>query len=399
MPNYIYKGVTSGNKQVKGEIKATSKNEAISLLRKKKIRTISLSKKPAEINLGFGGTVKLVDVSRFTRQFAAMTSAGLPLVQCMDILGNQTENKLLATAIKKVSTDIQGGNSLAEALAKHGKIFNSLYCNMVAAGETSGNLDGVLVRLAEYQEKAYALVRKVKGAMTYPVVLLTIASGATALLLTFVVPKFAEMFVDMGGTLPLPTQIVMAISDFLQKYIFLIIVGIIGGVIALMRYHNTEKGAFVIDTIILKIPVLGDLQRKTAISRFSQTLSTLLNSGIGILDALSITAKTSGNKVLERGIFQTVEKITGGQSISSPLSETGLFPPMVIHMISVGEKTGDITTMLGKIATFYEEEVDAAVDALTSVLEPIMIVVMGILIGGILIAMYLPMFDMINLVG
>lgn len=399
MPNYLYRGVTTSNKEVKGEIQASNRNEAISLLRRKKVRALSVRKKPAELKLSFGSAVKLSDISRFTRQFAAMTSAGLPLVQCMDILGTQTENKALSNAVRQVSLDIQGGSALAEALGKHPKIFSSLYCSMVAAGESSGNLDGVLVRLAEYLEKANALIRKVKGAMTYPVILCIVAIGATALLLTFVVPRFAEMFVDLGGTLPTPTLIVMAISRFLQKYFFAIIILIIATVIFLNRYYKTEKGAFVLDSLILRLPVLGDLVRKSSISRFSQTLSTLLNSGVSILSALSITAKTAGNKVLEKGIFLTIEKITGGQSIAGPLNDTGLFPPMVIHMIAVGERTGDISSMLTKISVFYEEEVDAAVDALTSVIEPIMIVVLGIVIGGILIAMYLPMFDMINLVG
>ncbi len=399
MAKFIYKGVTTSNKEVKGEIQASNRNEAISLLRKKKIRALSMRKKPTEFSLNIGQTVKLVDMSRFTRQFAAMTSAGLPLVQCMDILSTQTENKLLAGAIRQVSLDIQGGSTLAEALGKHSKIFNQLYCNMVAAGEQSGNLDGVLVRLAEYLEKANALVRKVKGALTYPVILCIVAVGATALLLTFVVPRFAEMFVDLGGELPTPTLIVMAISNFLQKYFMALIIGIVAVIIFLNRYYKTAKGAYAIDAFMLKVPILGDLLRKSAISRFSQTLSTLLNSGISILNALSITAKTAGNKVLEKGIFTTIEKITGGQSIAGPLGDTGLFPPMVIHMIAVGERTGDISSMLEKISVFYEEEVDAAVDALTSVLEPIMIVILGIVIGGILIAMYLPMFDMINLVG
>ncbi len=399
MPTFIYTGVTSSNKEVKGEIRASNRSEAVSLLRKKKVRTISVSKKRTEFSFSFGTGVKLVDISRFTRQFAAMTSAGLPLVQCMEILGSQTENKVLANSIRQVSSDIQGGSSLAEALGKHPKVFSSLYCNMVAAGETSGNLDGVLIRLAEYQEKINNLRRKVKGALTYPVVLSIVAAGATAILLTFVVPRFAEMFVDLGGNLPLPTLIVMAISKFLQKYFFVIIGVIIGIVFMLTRYYKTEKGAFVIDSIMLKIPVLGELQRKSSISRFSQTLSTLLNSGITILNALSITAKTAGNKVLEQGIIATIEKITGGQTIAEPLNETGLFPPMVIHMIAVGEKTGDISSMLTKISVFYSEEVDAAVDALTSILEPIMIVVLGVIIGGILIAMYLPMFNMIAVVG
>jgi type IV pilus assembly protein PilC len=269
---------------------------------------------------------------------------------------------------------------------------------MVAAGEASGNLDGVLNRLADYQEKADALRRKITGAMTYPIIVLVVAVGATIAMLTFVVPTFANMFSDMGGSLPTPTRIVMGISEFLQHYILFLIAAAVGAVVALSSYYKTENGKFAIDTIKLKLPVFGDLERKSSIARFSQTLSTLLNSGVTILDALDITAKTAGNKVLEKGIFRTLEKITGGLNIADPLKETGVFPPMVIHMIAVGEKTGDLAEMLKKISVFYEEEVNAAVDALTSIIEPVMIVVMGVIIGGILIAMYLPMFDMIGTV-
>jgi type IV pilus assembly protein PilC len=398
MPKYLYTGITSANKEIKGEIQATNRNEVISLLRKKKVRIVSIRAKQLEFGFSLS-KVKLNDISRFTRQFAAMTSAGLPLIQCMDILASQTENKVLAGAVRQISSDIQGGSSLSEAMGKHSKIFNQLYCNMVAAGEASGNLDGVLIRLAEYQEKTASLIRKIKGAMTYPVILSIVAVGATGLLLTFVVPRFGEMFMDLGGELPLPTRIVMAISYFLQHYIIFIILAIIGASVGLNYYYKTEKGAMLIDGLRLKLPILGDLARKSAISRFSQTLSTLLSSGVSILDALSITAKTAGNKVLEKGLYLTLEKITGGQSIADPLGQTGVFPPMVIHMIAVGEKTGDLAGMLQKISQFYEEEVDAAVDALTSILEPIMIVLMGIVIGGILIALYLPMFDLINQIG
>jgi type IV pilus assembly protein PilC len=398
MPKYFYTGVTSANKEVKGEIQAGNRNEVISLLRKKKIRIVSIRTKALDFGFSFN-QVKLNDVSRFTRQFAAMTSAGLPLIQCMDILATQTENKALGSAVRQASSDIQGGSSLSEALGKHPKIFNQLYCNMVSAGEASGNLDGVLIRLAEYQEKTAGLIRKIKGAMTYPLILTIVMVGATGLLLTFVVPQFAAMFSDLGGELPLPTRIVMGVSNFLKAYIIFIIIGIIGAIIGYNYYYKTEQGAMVIDAIKLKLPILGDLARKSAISRFSQTLSTLLSSGVSILDALSITAKTAGNKVLEKGLYLTLEKISGGQSIADPLGQTGVFPPMVIHMIAVGEKTGDLAGMLQKISQFYEEEVDAAVDALTSILEPIMIVVMGIVIGGILIAMYLPMFDLINQIG
>ncbi|MFW5785460.1 MAG: type II secretion system F family protein [Chitinispirillaceae bacterium] len=398
MAKFEYVGVASG-KQVKGEIQAGSKDEVISLLRKKKIRPVSVRNKSLDISFDFLQGIKLKDVSRFTRQFAAMVSAGLPLVQCLDILGNQTENKALGQAIKQVSADIQGGNNLADAMAKHPAAFNTLYCNMVAAGEQSGNLDGVLNRLAEYQEKAEALRRKIKGAMTYPVIVAFVAVGATAAMLTWVVPTFAQMFTDMGGELPLPTQIVMNLSNFLQKYIIYMILGAIALGIGFFQYYKTEDGRKRIDGLKLKLPVLGDLERKSAVSRFSQTLSTLLTSGVTIIEALNITAKTAGNKVLELGIIRTLERITGGLSIAEPLKETGVFPPMVIHMISVGEKTGDLAGMLKKVSEFYQEEVDAAVEALTSVIEPIMIVVMGAVIGGILISMYLPMFDMVGAIG
>lgn len=396
MAHFYYVGITSAGKQVKGEVQAANKNEVVSLLRKKKLRPISIKNKGIDLKFSFGSGVRLQDVSRFTRQFSAMTSAGLPLVQCLDILGSQTENKTLSSAIKQVSLDIQGGSTLADSLQKHPKIFNTLYCNMVASGEASGSLDIVLTRLAEYQEKSEALRRKIKGAMTYPMVVLCIAIVATGAMLTFVVPTFAQMFTDVGGTLPLPTKIVMGISDFVQNYILLIILAITGAGVGLSYYYKTDAGRMKIDAIKLKVPVLGDLERKSSIGRFAQTLSTLLASGVSIIDALSITAKTAGNKVLEKGILKTLERITGGLTIAEPLKETGVFPPMVIHMISVGEKTGDLAEMLKKISEFYQEEVDGAVDALTSIIEPVMIVGMGIIVGGILIAMYLPMFDMIG---
>ncbi|MDR0306991.1 MAG: type II secretion system F family protein [Chitinispirillales bacterium] len=400
MAKFEYIGVSNG-KQVKGELEAASKEEATLLLRKKKIRTISIRSKSMDLALPsfLGGRIKLKDVSRFTRQFAAMVSAGLPLVQCLDILGAQTESKELAKAVKLVSADIQGGNNLADAMGKHPKAFNSLYCNMVAAGEQSGNLDGVLNRLAEYQEKAEALRRKIKGAMTYPAIVTFVAVGATVVMLTFVVPTFANMFTDMGGELPLPTQIVMNLSIFMQTWWWFMLLATIGAFVGLVRYYKTNKGQIHIDGIKLRLPVFGDLERKSAVSRFSQTLSTLLSSGVTIIDALSITAKTAGNKVLEIGIMRTLEKITGGTSIAEPLKDTKVFPPMVIHMIAVGEKTGDLAGMLKKVSDFYQEEVDAAVDALTSVIEPIMIIVIGAIVGGILISMYLPMFDMVGVMG
>jgi len=400
MAKFEYVGVSNG-KQIKGEVEAASKDDVLQLLRKKKIRPVSVRSKSMDIPMPkfLQPGIKLKDVSRFTRQFAAMVSAGLPLVQCLDILGEQCESPPLALAIKKVSGDIQGGNNLADSLAKHPKAFNTLYCNMVAAGEQSGNLDGVLNRLAEYQEKAEALKRKIKGAMTYPVIVLCIAAGATVVMLTFVVPTFANMFTDMGGELPAPTRIVMDLSEFMQAWWWAMGIGAVGGVIAFKKYNKTEKGRLKVDAAKLKLPIFGNLERKSAVSRFSQTLSTLLSSGVTIIDALAITARTAGNKVVENGIMRTVEKISGGTSIAEPLKDTNVFPPMVIHMIAVGEKTGDLSGMLKKVSEFYEEEVNAAVDAMTSAIEPIMIVVIGIIVGGILMAMYLPMFDMVGAIG
>ncbi|MCL2182769.1 MAG: type II secretion system F family protein [Chitinispirillia bacterium] len=398
MAKFEYVGVSEG-KQVKGAIEAASKEDAGVQLRKKRIRVMTLKKASIALTLpSMPAGIKLQDISRFTRQFAAMVSAGLPLVQCLDILGAQTENKSLAKAIKSVSGDIQGGNNLADAMGRFPKAFNTLYCNMVAAGEQSGNLDGVLNRLAEYQEKAEALRRKIKGAMTYPVIVLVVAVGAVVAMLGFVVPTFAQMFVDMGGELPLPTKIVMDLSNFLMAWWWALIGGTVTSLVIFLQYYKTEKGRINVDKIKLKLPVFGDLERKSSVSRFSQTLSTLLSSGVSILEALHITAKTAGNKVLELGIMRTLEKIQGGLSIAEPLSETGVFPPMVIHMISVGEKTGDLSGMLKKVSEFYQEEVDAAVEALTSVIEPIMICILGVVIGGILIAMYLPMFDMVGMI-
>jgi type IV pilus assembly protein PilC len=400
MPKFLYIGVASSGKQTKGEIQAQSKTQAIALLRKSKVRVISIRDKPVELNLNisFGPKVKLQEISRFTRQLAAMTSAGLPLVQCLEILASQTPNKILVKAVQQISNDIQVGSTLADSMKKHPKIFNQLFCNMVAAGEASGNLDGVLLRLAEYQEKAEMLRRKIKTAMTYPVMVGIIAIIVTIIMLAFVVPTFAKMFTDMGGELPLPTRIIMSCSDFVRNYFLIMALSAGGAIFALKRYGSTDKGKFNLDTLKLKLPIFGDLERKSAVSRFSQTLSTLLSSGITILEALSITAKTSGNKVIEKGLQRTLEKITGGLSIAEPLKDTGVFPPMVIQMVAVGEKTGDLSEMLTKISEFYKEEVDAAVDALTSIIEPILICFIAALVGGIMIAMYLPIFNLMGTV-
>lgn len=398
MAKFMYSAQDADGNNTNGEITAKDKNDAIAKLRAQRMRPMSVKEKPAAgMFAGMGGSVKLDDLSRFTRQFAAMTSAGLPLVQCMDILGEQSEVPALSEALRQISMDIQGGNTLADSLRKHKKIFNDLYCNMVAAGEASGNLDGILVRLAVYQEKSAALQRKIKGAMMYPIILSVICVGATSILLIFVIPQFAAMFMEMGGELPMPTQMVMGVSDFLQKNIAYIIFSLIGISFGYKKVYSTPAGMLFFDGFYLKIPILGTMLQKSAVARFSSTLSTLLFSGLGILQALDITARTSGNKVIEGGLLGAIDKISGGSTIAEPLAETGMFPPMVSHMIAVGEKTGDISSMLDKISSFYEEEVDAAVEGLTAVMEPLMIVVMGGVIGSILIAMYLPMFNMTDM--
>jgi type IV pilus assembly protein PilC len=396
MARFVYVGVSANGQQVKGEVQAANKNEVISLLRKKKVRAVSIKPKQLALSIPLFSPIKLQDVSRFTRQLAAMASAGLPLVQCLDILVSQTDKKVFSQKIQQISSDIQVGSTLADALSKHPEVFNALYCNMVSAGEASGNLDGVLNRIADYQEKSEKLLRKIKGAMTYPAIVATIALCLVAVMLTFIIPTFAQMFSDLGGTLPLPTRIVMGLSNFFRHFLPYLIIGGIGAAMGVVAYYRTDAGRFNIDYFKLHIPIYGDLERKSAISRFSQTLSTLLTSGVTILDALSITAKTAGNRVLEKGLLRTVERISGGMTIAEPLKETGVFPPMVIQMIAVGEKTGDLSGMLSKVSEFYTEEVDAAVDALTSIIEPILIIVMGVDCGGMLIAMYLPMFSLIG---
>jgi len=399
MSKWMYKGKTAQGKEVAGEIEAANKGDVEILLRKKRIRAMSIKRKPMELKLNFGGSVPLKVLARFTRQFSAMTSAGLPLIQCLDILQEQTEHETLKTAIMQVAADIQGGGTLADSLSKHKKIFSELYCHMIAAGEAGGILDTILMRLAEYQEKADALRRKIKGAMTYPVIVAIVAVAAVTILMVFVVPIFANMFAEGNNQLPLPTRIVMGISDFVRTWIvgILAATGLAG--FGLFRYYKTDKGHLKIDQILLNTPVIGDLERKSCISRFTRTLGTLLNSGVSIIDALQVTAKTSGNKVLELGIYRTLESISGGQTIADPLRATGVFPPMVIQMIAVGERTGGLSEMLVKISDFYDDEVDAAVDNLTSMIEPLVIVVLGSIIGGVLVAMYLPMFEMAGTVG
>jgi type IV pilus assembly protein PilC len=385
-----------GGSLVAGELKAKNRAELERTLRNNKVLVTSVSAKPSQIRLRIGTGIKKVYLSRFTRQFATMIGAGLPMVQCLEILSQQMESAELRRVVAEVKESVQAGTTLAEALSRHKKVFDDLYVNMVDAGEIGGALDTILVRLAVYREKADALTRKVKGAMVYPSVVMTVAIGVTFLMLTYIVPVFAKMFSGLGAELPAPTRIVLSLSGFIRGNILTGVISLIILIAAYRYYSKTQKGRLNIDRVKLKLPLLGDLIRKSSIARFSRTLATLLSSGVSILDALDITARTSNNRVVHDAIKRSVLSIAEGETITQPLKESKVFPPMVIQMISVGEKTGGLDEMLSKIADFYDEEVDAAVAALTSMIEPVIIVLMGIVIGGILIAMYLPMFEIIG---
>ncbi len=396
MPVFEYKGKTLAGAAVAGEIKADNKSDLERILRQNRIIVQSINKKAASIDIKFGTGVPRIDVSRFTRQFATMIGAGLPMVQCLEILASQMENKELAKVVNQVKDGVQGGATLSEALARHPKIFDTLYTNMVEAGEVGGALDAILNRLAVYREKADQLIRKVKGAMIYPAVIVFVAAGVTIGMLAYIVPVFAGMFGGLNAELPGPTQFVLTLSNSLQDNATYLIFGSIGFGIFCVWWKKTASGALQWDKFMLVMPVIGNLVRKSAVARFTRTLGTLLASGVSIIEALEITAKTAGNLVIANAINKSVLSIAEGDTITAPLKATGVFPPMVTQMISVGEKTGGLDEMLNKIADFYDEEVDEAVTALTSVIEPIIIVFMGVIIGGILIAMYLPMFDIIG---
>ncbi|PKK84847.1 MAG: pilus assembly protein PilC [candidate division Zixibacteria bacterium HGW-Zixibacteria-1] len=396
MPVFEYKGKTLAGSPVQGDLTAKDRSDLERILRRNRILVTSIRKKPTELKIKIGTGIKKVEISRFTRQFATMIGAGLPMVQCLDILANQMENKELCRIISDVKQSVEGGSTLSEAMRKHKKVFDDLYVNMVESGEMGGALDTILVRLAVYREKSDALIRKVKGAMVYPSVIVVVATGVTIAMLTFIVPVFANMFGSLGAELPKPTQIILDISNFLRSNFLFLAMGIIGGAIAFVYWVKTPGGKATFDTFLIKSPVFGNLVRKSAVARFTRTLGTLLSSGVSILDALDITAKTAGNTVISNAIKKSVLSIAEGDTITAPLKESGVFPPMVTQMISVGEKTGGLDDMLRKIADFYDEEVDEAVSALTSLIEPLIIVVMGVVIGGMLVAMYLPMFDIIG---
>jgi type IV pilus assembly protein PilC len=398
MPTFAYSARSLSGEIMSGEIELPTREEVVGYLVRQRLRPISVNTKAKEINLQIGTGIKTREVVIFTRQFSTMINSGLPLVQSLTILAEQTENKYFKKIIAQVLQDIQAGQTLADSLRRHPKVFTDLYVNMVAAGEAGGILDVILMRLATFLEKNDALVRKIKGAMVYPAVMLAVVVLCTTILLWKVVPVFAGMFTGAGLALPLPTRIVLAISAFLQHYMWMVVLAVIAAAVSVRQYYKTDSGKLQIDRMMLRMPVLGNLLRKSAVSRFTRTLGTLVSSGVSILDGLQITARTAGNRVVHDAVMKSRASIAGGATISEPLKESGVFPPMVVQMINVGEQTGGLDEMLTKIADFYDDEVDAAVSALTSILEPIMIVVMGVVIGGIVVAMYLPMFDMINAV-
>ncbi|MBD3278296.1 MAG: type II secretion system F family protein [Candidatus Aegiribacteria sp.] len=401
MPEFRWEGTNRAGKKMSGKISAAKKSEAEDLLTQRGVNVTSIKGKGFDISTFgvIGSGVKDKELSTFTRQFAVMINAGLPLVKCLQILGEQHENKIFAEKIEDVTAFVEKGGTLADAMAQHENVFTDLYVNMVAAGEQGGILDTILNRLANHLEKSVALKSKIKSAMMYPVVVLIVVILVTMALLLFVIPIFQGMFADLGGELPGPTKFVVGISEFLQANILFVLLGMAGIIAAYKMYYKTDNGEKVIDTIKLKMPIFGILVRKMAIARFTRTLGTLISSGVSILDGLSITSKTSGNRVVADAIMEARSSISGGENISNPLEASGVFPGMVTSMIAVGEETGGIDTMLTKIADFYEEEVDTAVAGLTSTLEPIMIVILGGIVGGIVIAMYLPIFDLIGQVG
>lgn len=401
MPEFTYKIKIAG-RTLKKKIEAPTKEAAVRMIRGRTgvdLNTV----KPAPKEITIPGLDKLMtprittkDITIFVRQFATMIDAGLPLVQCLEILGNQQDNPTLSAIVKKIRSDVEEGSTFADALRKHPKYFDNLTVNLVEAGEAGGILDTILNRLAGYMEKNEAIKAKIKGAMVYPIIVVTVAIIVVAVIMIFVIPVFGTLFLELGAQLPLPTRVVIWLSNFLKRWGIFVVIGIGVLVYALKRYYATEQGRLVIDAIKLKIPVFNDLIVKGAVARFTRTLGTLISSGVPILDSLEITARASGHAIIELAILATRDSIKEGKTIAEPLEATEVFPPMVVQMIGVGEQSGALDTMLAKIADFYEEEVDQAVENLTAAMEPLMIVFLGITVGGIVIAMYMPMFTMIS---
>jgi type IV pilus assembly protein PilC len=397
MPVFKYSGKNRAGVVQKGEIEANDRNAAVTALRQKQILVTSIKPQSRQLSLklpGGGGTVREREIVIFTRQLATMIDAGLPLVQCLDILSRQALNKTFGAVIGRVKTDVESGDSFADALRKHPKVFSDFFNNMVEAGETGGILDTILARLAVYMEKAQALKGRVKSAMVYPAAIVSIAVLVIVFLMLYVIPVFAEMFESFGGTLPAPTKLVMDLSAFTRAYILYVIPAVAVGVYLFRRFYRTERGKRLVDALMLKAPVVGPLIQKIAVAKFTRTLGTLVSSGVPIIDGLQITARTAGNKVVEDAVLAIISSIKEGQTISEPLGKQAIFPPMVVQMIEVGENSGALDMMLNKIADFYDEEVDAAVAGLTSLMEPALMVFLGVTIGFVVVAMYLPIFKM-----
>jgi type IV pilus assembly protein PilC len=402
MPVFLWEGQTRKGEKKKGEIEAANEAALRGILRRQGLTSITVKQKPKDLSeyLPFlKQKVKQKEVVIFARIFATMINAGLPLIQCLELLAQQEQNKTFAQIITAIKEDIEGGSTLSDALRKYPNIFDDLFVNLVAAGESGGILDVILQRLSNYMEKAMKLKSKVKGAMTYPASVLVISIAVVALLLVKVIPVFQKMFEGFGGELPGPTQFLISLSAYAQKYFLVAIIALAIVVYAFRRYYKTEKGTLLIDGLILKSPVFGPLLKKVAVARFTRTMATMMTSGVPILEGLAIVSKTAGNKIVENALIRVRKSISEGKTIAEPLLETGIFPPMVVQMIAVGEATGALDAMLSKIADFYDDEVDAAVDAMTALLEPFMMVFLGGVVGGMIIAMYLPIFKMASVVG
>jgi type IV pilus assembly protein PilC len=398
MPVFTYRGTNRAGATVSGELAATSKSELVSNLKRQQINVTKMSEKGKEFSLPtFGGGVDSKELAVFTRQFSVMIDAGLPLVQCLEILAGQQENKVFQNVLTGTRAAVESGSTLSAAMRQYDKVFDALYVNLVEAGETGGILDTILQRLSTYIEKNVKLKRAVKSALVYPVAVLSVAGGVIVLLLWKVVPIFATLFLGLGVDLPLPTRIVIALSNFVGSIFgFLILVALVGAIIGLKVWYKTPIGRMAIDRVLLKLPLIGLLLRKIAVARFTRTLGTLISSGVPILEGLEITARTAGNAVIEASLMQVRKALEGGRNLADPLRETNVFPGMVTQMIGVGEQTGAMDAMLQKVADFYEDEVDAAVKDLLAALEPAMIVVLGLVVGGIVISMYLPLFSLIG---
>ena len=399
MAVFAFSGRTRTGQVINGEMEAPNREAVVAQLRRQQVLATSIKPKARDIEIsipGFGAKANEKDLAIITRQLATMIDAGLPLVQCLDILAQQQEKKFLKSTLQDIRQDVEGGSTFSAALKKHPKVFSGLYTNMVEAGEAGGILDTILNRLAAYIEKAMTLKKRVKTAMFYPATIVSVALVVVTFLLMYVIPTFEQLFAGFGASLPLPTVIVLKLSNFVQAYILFIVGGLVGTVVGLRMYYRTEGGKRAIDGLLLRLPIFGTLIRKVAVAKFTRTLGTLVSSGVGILDGLDITARTAGNKVVEDAILKARTTIAQGKTIAEPLQASKVFPPMVTQMIAVGEQTGALDRMLNKIADFYDEEVDSSVAGLTSLLEPLLVIFLGVIIGGVVIAMYLPIFKLIT---